>query len=109
MSAAGLYHPPPLRLLSVLDVFQQELKLLTHTFWSFQPFLAVWHGPALSDSNRVCVCCMGVLGQDVFLITPDERAKHDQQFLGLSPTAGGYITGNTLSFTSGNRKGAALG
>ncbi|KAM4599869.1 intersectin-1 isoform 3-T3 [Fundulus diaphanus] len=33
-------------------------------------------------------------GQDVFLITADERAKHDQQFHSLSPTAGGYITGD---------------
>uniref|UniRef100_A0A3B3YJX9 Uncharacterized protein n=1 Tax=Poecilia mexicana TaxID=48701 RepID=A0A3B3YJX9_9TELE len=33
-------------------------------------------------------------GQDVFLITPDERAKHDQQFHGLAPSAGGYITGD---------------
>ncbi|XP_056291119.1 intersectin-1 isoform X3 [Pseudoliparis swirei] len=31
---------------------------------------------------------------DVFLISADERAKHDQQFLSLSPTAGGYITGD---------------
>uniref|UniRef100_A0A8C2WYQ8 Intersectin-1 n=1 Tax=Cyclopterus lumpus TaxID=8103 RepID=A0A8C2WYQ8_CYCLU len=31
---------------------------------------------------------------DVFLISVDERAKHDQQFLSLSPTAGGYITGD---------------
>ncbi|KAM7385237.1 hypothetical protein PAMP_001330 [Pampus punctatissimus] len=33
-------------------------------------------------------------GPDVFLITVDERAKHDQQFHSLSPTAGGYITGD---------------
>ncbi|XP_054456460.1 intersectin-1 isoform X1 [Anoplopoma fimbria] len=33
-------------------------------------------------------------GPDVFLISADERAKHDQQFLSLSPTAGGYITGD---------------
>ncbi|KAJ4948804.1 hypothetical protein JOQ06_020327 [Pogonophryne albipinna] len=33
-------------------------------------------------------------GPDVFLISVDERAKHDQQFLSLSPTAGGYITGD---------------
>ncbi|KAM9726715.1 LOW QUALITY PROTEIN: intersectin-1 [Menidia menidia] len=33
-------------------------------------------------------------GPDVFLISMDERAKHDQQFLSLSPTAGGYITGD---------------
>ncbi|XP_061140359.1 intersectin-1 isoform X5 [Syngnathus typhle] len=31
---------------------------------------------------------------DVFLISVDERAKHDQQFHSLSPTAGGYITGD---------------
>uniref|UniRef100_A0A8C2X5V6 Intersectin-1 n=1 Tax=Cyclopterus lumpus TaxID=8103 RepID=A0A8C2X5V6_CYCLU len=31
---------------------------------------------------------------NVFLISVDERAKHDQQFLSLSPTAGGYITGD---------------
>ncbi|XP_068184395.1 intersectin-1 [Antennarius striatus] len=31
---------------------------------------------------------------DVFLISVDERAKHDQQFHGLSPNAGGYITGD---------------
>ncbi|XP_061822665.1 intersectin-1 isoform X2 [Nerophis lumbriciformis] len=33
-------------------------------------------------------------GPDMFLISVDERAKHDQQFLSLSPTAGGYITGD---------------
>ncbi|XP_061545327.1 intersectin-1 isoform X1 [Phycodurus eques] len=33
-------------------------------------------------------------GLDVFLISVDERAKHDQQFHSLSPTAGGYITGD---------------
>uniref|UniRef100_A0A8C4GU11 Intersectin-1 n=1 Tax=Dicentrarchus labrax TaxID=13489 RepID=A0A8C4GU11_DICLA len=33
-------------------------------------------------------------GPDVFLISVDERAKHDQQFHSLSPTAGGYITGD---------------
>ncbi|XP_069000257.1 intersectin-1 isoform X2 [Embiotoca jacksoni] len=33
-------------------------------------------------------------GPDVFLISADERAKHDQQFHSLSPTAGGYITGD---------------
>ncbi|CAN9500203.1 unnamed protein product [Ophioblennius macclurei] len=33
-------------------------------------------------------------GPDVFLISVEERAKHDQQFHGLSPTAGGYITGD---------------
>lgn len=48
---------------------------------------------------------MGVLGQDVFLITPDERAKHDQQFHGLAPSASGYITGNELSITSGRLEG----
>uniref|UniRef100_A0A672HXY7 Intersectin 1 (SH3 domain protein) n=1 Tax=Salarias fasciatus TaxID=181472 RepID=A0A672HXY7_SALFA len=32
---------------------------------------------------------------DVFLISVDERAKHDQQFHSLSPTAGGYITGRS--------------
>ncbi|CAG00361.1 unnamed protein product, partial [Tetraodon nigroviridis] len=31
---------------------------------------------------------------DVFLISVDERAKHDQQFHSLSPNAGGYITGS---------------
>uniref|UniRef100_A0A7N9ALQ3 Intersectin 1 (SH3 domain protein) n=1 Tax=Mastacembelus armatus TaxID=205130 RepID=A0A7N9ALQ3_9TELE len=31
---------------------------------------------------------------DVFLISMEERAKHDQQFHSLSPTAGGYITGD---------------
>uniref|UniRef100_A0A668TSE1 Intersectin-1 n=1 Tax=Oreochromis aureus TaxID=47969 RepID=A0A668TSE1_OREAU len=31
---------------------------------------------------------------DVFLISVDERAKHDQQFHSLSPTAGGFITGD---------------
>uniref|UniRef100_A0A3Q1K321 Intersectin 1 (SH3 domain protein) n=1 Tax=Anabas testudineus TaxID=64144 RepID=A0A3Q1K321_ANATE len=30
----------------------------------------------------------------VFLISVDERAKHDQQFHSLSPTARGYITGD---------------
>uniref|UniRef100_A0AAQ6AK23 Intersectin-1 n=1 Tax=Amphiprion ocellaris TaxID=80972 RepID=A0AAQ6AK23_AMPOC len=34
------------------------------------------------------------LSPDVFLISVDERAKHDQQFHSLSPTAGGYITGD---------------
>ncbi|TKS85984.1 Intersectin-1 SH3 domain-containing protein 1A SH3P17 [Collichthys lucidus] len=33
-------------------------------------------------------------GPDVFLISVDERAKHDQQFHSLAPTAGGYITGD---------------
>ncbi|XP_026165745.1 intersectin-1 isoform X5 [Mastacembelus armatus] len=33
-------------------------------------------------------------GPDVFLISMEERAKHDQQFHSLSPTAGGYITGD---------------
>ncbi|XP_054653972.1 intersectin-1 isoform X5 [Dunckerocampus dactyliophorus] len=33
-------------------------------------------------------------GPDMFLISVDERAKHDQQFHSLSPTAGGYITGD---------------
>ncbi|XP_034041582.1 intersectin-1 isoform X2 [Thalassophryne amazonica] len=33
-------------------------------------------------------------GPDVFLISLDERAKHDQQFHSLSPTAGGFITGD---------------
>ncbi|XP_070398703.1 intersectin-1 isoform X5 [Nothobranchius furzeri] len=33
-------------------------------------------------------------GPDVFQISVDERAKHDQQFHSLSPTAGGYITGD---------------
>lgn len=41
--------------------------------------------------------CFG-LGPDVFLISVDERAKHDQQFHSLSPTAGGYITGNGFIF-----------
>ncbi|XP_071393167.1 intersectin-1 [Centroberyx affinis] len=31
---------------------------------------------------------------DVFLISVDERAKHDQQFHSLAPTAAGYITGD---------------
>ncbi|CAL8239902.1 unnamed protein product, partial [Gadus morhua 'NCC'] len=30
---------------------------------------------------------------DVFMISLDERAKHDQQFHSLAP-AGGYITGD---------------
>uniref|UniRef100_A0A7N8WIZ8 Intersectin 1 (SH3 domain protein) n=1 Tax=Mastacembelus armatus TaxID=205130 RepID=A0A7N8WIZ8_9TELE len=34
------------------------------------------------------------LSPDVFLISMEERAKHDQQFHSLSPTAGGYITGD---------------
>ncbi|XP_035028516.2 intersectin-1 isoform X4 [Hippoglossus stenolepis] len=33
-------------------------------------------------------------GPDVFLISVDERAKYDQQFHSLAPTAGGYITGD---------------
>ncbi|XP_028323625.1 intersectin-1 isoform X7 [Gouania willdenowi] len=33
-------------------------------------------------------------GPDVFLISVDERVKHDQQFHSLSPTAGGFITGD---------------
>lgn len=48
----------------------------------------------ICNCERVCLC----LGPDVFLITVDERAKHDQQFHSLSPTAGGYITGNRLIF-----------
>uniref|UniRef100_A0AAQ5YA04 Intersectin 1 (SH3 domain protein) n=1 Tax=Amphiprion ocellaris TaxID=80972 RepID=A0AAQ5YA04_AMPOC len=35
-----------------------------------------------------------LMSPDVFLISVDERAKHDQQFHSLSPTAGGYITGD---------------
>ncbi|XP_029926116.1 intersectin-1 isoform X1 [Myripristis murdjan] len=31
---------------------------------------------------------------DVFLISVDERAKHDQQFHSLTPTPAGYITGD---------------
>uniref|UniRef100_A0A665UZX2 Intersectin 1 (SH3 domain protein) n=1 Tax=Echeneis naucrates TaxID=173247 RepID=A0A665UZX2_ECHNA len=31
---------------------------------------------------------------NVFLISVEERAKHDQQFHSLSPTVGGYITGD---------------
>ncbi|XP_024117144.1 intersectin-1 isoform X2 [Oryzias melastigma] len=33
-------------------------------------------------------------GPDVFAISVDERAKHDQQFHSLSPSAGGFITGD---------------
>uniref|UniRef100_A0A4W6BQM9 Intersectin 1 n=1 Tax=Lates calcarifer TaxID=8187 RepID=A0A4W6BQM9_LATCA len=42
----------------------------------------------------ICILFVGVVGPDVFLISVDERAKHDQQFHSLSPTAGGYITGD---------------
>uniref|UniRef100_A0A665UYH2 Intersectin-1 n=1 Tax=Echeneis naucrates TaxID=173247 RepID=A0A665UYH2_ECHNA len=37
---------------------------------------------------------MAALCPDVFLISVEERAKHDQQFHSLSPTVGGYITGD---------------
>lgn len=52
------------------------------------------------DGSFMCVK-MNVLllfasGPDVFTISVDERAKHDQQFHGLSPSAGGFITGDTL-------------
>lgn len=43
---------------------------------------------------RACVRVCVLLGPDVFLISADERAKHDQQFHSLSPNAGGYITGS---------------
>uniref|UniRef100_A0A3P9JBR3 Intersectin 1 (SH3 domain protein) n=1 Tax=Oryzias latipes TaxID=8090 RepID=A0A3P9JBR3_ORYLA len=35
-----------------------------------------------------------LVGPDVFTISVDERAKHDQQFHSLSPSAGGFITGD---------------
>src|SRR4029434_10468646 len=41
----------------------------------------------------MCVCVTG--GMDVWVISADERAKHDQQFLSLSPTSSGHITGET--------------
>ena len=49
----------------------------------------------------VCVCTRALLlCSDVFLISVDERAKHDQQFHSLAPNAGGYITGNYFVFKS---------
>ena len=48
----------------------------------------------ICNTVYVCMCLFCGLGPDVFLISVDERAKHDQQFHSLSPTAGGYITGN---------------
>lgn len=71
---------------------------MTNTFflfslWLCQAFFALWVAYFICDCVCFCVC---VLGPDVFLISVDERAKHDQQFHSLSPTAGGYITGNTL-------------
>lgn len=51
-------------------------------------------------SLRLCVnrnvLLFFVLGPDVFAISVDERAKHDQQFHSLSPSAGGFITGDDL-------------
>lgn len=72
---------------------------MTHTFFSF---VSLWRCLALSRplglTSDLTVCsCVGVSGPDVFLISVDERAKHDQQFHSLSPNAGGYITGNTFS------------
>lgn len=36
---------------------------------------------------------------DIWAITVEERAKHDQQFHSLKPTSG-FITGNERDFTS---------
>ncbi|XP_034145772.1 intersectin-1 isoform X12 [Esox lucius] len=33
-------------------------------------------------------------GLDAWVISPDERAKHDQQFVSLTPTQAGFITGD---------------
>lgn len=77
---------------------------MTNAFLSSLPFLPVciWLGLDLCGCNWLCVCLlflMDALGPDVFLISVDERAKHDQQFHSLSPSAGGFITGNTLSLS----------
>ncbi|CAG5994400.1 unnamed protein product [Menidia menidia] len=61
---------------------------LSHTS-VFPPPSFFFRTPAHVSSIRHC--------PDVFLISVDERAKHDQQFLSLSPTAGGYITGLWLT------------
>lgn len=83
---------------------QQEVRLMTNAFLSSLPFLPVciWLELDLWGCNWLCACLlflMDALGPDVFLISVDERAKHDQQFHSLSPTAGGFITGNTLTQT----------
>lgn len=86
--------------LIVQSVFLQELKLLTNTFFPFHPFHAfcLWLCLGLSRFNPVCVW----FGPDVFQVSVDERAKHDQQFHSLSPTAGGYITGTSQLARSEN-------
>ncbi len=37
---------------------------------------------------------LSVGGSDTWVISVDERAKHDQQFHSLPPTPAGFITGN---------------
>lgn len=79
-----LIHPCMYPLISEMKHFAgiilKELNLITNAFLSYFPF------------RTLCACAL--LGPDVFLISVDERAKHDQQFHSLSPNAGGYITGN---------------
>lgn len=67
-----------------VEIILKELNPITNAFLSYFPFLTLC----------VCVCGGGLLGPDVFLISVDERTKHDQQFHSLSPNAGGYITGS---------------
>lgn len=84
----------------LIGIILQELKSMTNAFLSYFPFLplSIWLCPRQRFSNVcVCVCLLCGLGPDVFLISVDERAKHDQQFHSLSPTAGGFITGNSLT------------
>lgn len=70
---------------------------MTNAFLSYFPFIPLSAFGLIFLFSRVCVC---LLGSDVFLISVDERAKHDQQFHSLSPNAGGYITGNDSVFRS---------
>lgn len=66
---------------------------MTNAFLSYFPFIPLSAFGLIFLFIVVCVCVC-LLGSDVFLISVDERAKHDQQFHSLSPNAGGYITGN---------------
>uniref|UniRef100_A0A665V071 Intersectin 1 (SH3 domain protein) n=1 Tax=Echeneis naucrates TaxID=173247 RepID=A0A665V071_ECHNA len=77
---------------------QQELKFITDGFYSYLTACVcalLCLGLHILISNlQLCVCFVGMVGPDVFLISVEERAKHDQQFHSLSPTVGGYITGD---------------
>ena len=57
--------------------------------------LCLWLLYLICNPVSVLLCFWCVAGPDVFLISVDERAKYDQQFHSLAPTAGGYITGNS--------------